>query len=129
MRWRVLIFALLLTACSGGIGTMDGIMQSWQSATLDAVIAQWGYPDQEQTIGGHHLYRWFLVKQFSTPATATATQIGQTTYVDLTGGGPVTGNCTRILEVDEHNIVVRWQWAGNNCPFTEFPAYTNWRRH
>jgi len=23
------------------------------------------------------------------------------------------------LEVDENNVVVSWQWGGNNCPFAD----------
>ena len=49
--------AFVLASCSGGAATMDGIMHSWEGAPLDAVIAQWGYPDQEQEIAGHKLYR------------------------------------------------------------------------
>ena len=103
--------AFVLASCSGGAGTMDGIMNSWQGASLDAVIAQWGYPDQEQVIAGHKLYRWFYTKTASLPATTTGTvnQIGNTAFMNATtyGGGTVVGNCTRTLEVDEHNIVVR----------------------
>jgi len=102
--------AFVLASCSGGAGTMDGIMRSWQGAPLDAAIAQWGYPDQEQVIAGHKLYRWYYTKTATLPATTTGTvnQIN-TAYMNATtyGGGTVVGNCTRTLEVDEHNIVVR----------------------
>lgn len=128
MRVRLTIACLVLAGCSGGAGVMDGIMQSWQGAPLDAVIAQWGYPDQEQNIGGHHIFRWYLTKQYTMPATATVNTVGQTSFVSVDGGGTITGNCTRTLEVDQQNTVIRWEWSGNNCPFSEFPSYTNWRR-
>lgn len=128
MRAWLSMVCLAVAGCSGGAGVMDGIMQSWQSAPLDAVIAQWGYPDQEQTVGGHHIFRWFLTKQYTAPATATVNTIGSTSFVDVAGGGTITGNCTRTLEVDQQNFVTRWEWAGNNCPFSEFPSYTSWRR-
>jgi hypothetical protein len=69
----VLVCSTVLAACSGGAGTMDSIMSSWDGAPLDAVIAQWGYPEQEQMIAGHHIYRWFTTKNFAVPATTTAT--------------------------------------------------------
>jgi hypothetical protein len=124
--------ALLSASCSGGAGTMDGIMRSWEGAPLDAAIAQWGYPDQEQEIAGHKLYRWFYTKSASLPATTTGTvnRIGNTAFLNATttGGGTLVGNCTRTLEVDEHNIISHWQWSGNNCPFAEGFEYSNWRR-
>jgi hypothetical protein len=60
----------------------------------------------------------------------TVNQIGNTAFLNATtyGGGTVVGNCTRTLEVDEHNIVVRWEWKGNNCPFAEAFDYSSWRR-
>jgi hypothetical protein len=111
---------------------MDSIMRSWEGASLDAAIAQWGYPDQEQQIAGHKLYRWNYTKTAFLPATTTGTvnQIGNTAFINATtsGGGTLVGNCTRTLEVDEHNTIIRWQWTGNNCPFAEVFEYSNWRR-
>ena len=124
--------ALAFASCSGGAGTMDGIMRSWEGAPLDAVIAQWEYPDQEQVIAGHKLYRWYYTKTASLPATTygTVNHIGNTAYMNATtyGGGTVVGNCTRTLEVDEHNVVIRTEWKGNNCPFAEAFEYSSWRR-
>lgn len=139
MQWR---HALRVTAaalsplafanCSGGAGTMDGIMRSWQGATLDAAIAQWGYPHQEQMIAGRKLYRWFYTKSalLPTTTTGTVTRIGDTAYLNATtsGGGVISGSCTRTLEVDQYNIVIRTQWEGNNCPFAEAFEYASWRR-
>jgi hypothetical protein len=128
----VLVNLLTLCACSGGAGTMDGIMKSWQGAPLDAAIAQWGYPHQEQVIAGHKIYRWFYTKSAAIPATTsgTVTQVGNTAFVSATtsGGGVMQGSCTRILEVDDRNVIIRWQWEGNNCPFAEAFEYSNWRR-
>jgi hypothetical protein len=107
--------AFAVAACSGAFGTMDGIMRSWEGAPLDVVIAQWGYPDQEQTIAGHRIYRWYYNKGF---VTATAGPVGAV----------ASYNCTRILEVNAQNIVTRWQWQGNNCPFAEALEYAGWRR-
>ena len=58
----VVLIAVLLASCSGGAGTMDNIMQSWQGAPIDAAIAQWGYPQKEDVIAGHKIYRWYYDK-------------------------------------------------------------------
>jgi hypothetical protein len=111
---------------------MDGIMHSWEGAPLDAVIAQWGYPNQQQDIAGHKLYIWYYNKSAYIPATTTGaiTAVGGTAFINATtfGGGAIQGNCTRTLEVDDKNTVVRWQWSGNNCPFGEAFEYSSWRR-
>lgn len=133
---RLLAFsaALFVAGCSGGARTMDGIMGSWQGAPLDAVIAQWGYPQQEQTIAGHKLYRWFYNKSVVLPATTsgTVTTSGGISTINAvtTGGGTFNGDCTRTLEVDARNVVIRWEWSGNNCPFADMPGfeYGRWRR-
>lgn len=122
----------MLTACSGGFGTMDGIMSSWMGAPLDEVISQWGYPTGQQEVAGHHLYHWVGNQTTYMPAstTGTVTAIGSTAYINTTtvGGGYADWSCTRTLEVNKKNIVVSWQWGGNNCPFAEAIQYANWRR-
>jgi hypothetical protein len=133
MRWPIIATAALLTACSGAFGTMDRVMRSWEGATLDQVIAQWGYPHQEQAIAGRRLYHWHTHRSASIPAhtSATVNQIGSTAYIEATttGGGTFHGACRRTIEVDEQNIVRRWQWSGNNCPFaTVAGEYANWPR-
>ena len=99
-------------------------MNSWQGAPLDAVIAQWGYPHQEQTIAGHKLYRWFYTKNVAMPATVNV--IGNTAFVS--GGGNIRGDCVRTLEVNEKNVVIKWEWSGNNCPYADILEYSNWER-
>ena len=137
MRRSSLILAALFAGCaSGGYGTMDGIMSSWQGATVDQVIAQWGYPHGEMTIAGKHLLVWERNVSVPMPmtanTTASANRVGSTTYVQGTttysGGGSLQGSCRRILEVNAENIVSSWQWDGNNCPFAEMGPYSNWRR-
>lgn len=100
---------LSLGACSGGFGTMNGIMASWKGAPLDEVISQWGYPSDQQTIAGRKLYHWRDNRRIYTPPTTTGTvnAIGSTAYVNTTtvGGGYSNWSCTRTLEVNKNNIV------------------------
>ena len=128
----LLLLPLLLAGCSGGFGTMDGIMNSWYGASFDEVVSQWGYPSQQETIGGHTLYYWHYQKSVAMPATTTGTitSIGNTAYLNTTtyGGGLVSGSCSRMLAVDKNNIVIGTEWSGNNCPFAELMEYSNWRR-
>ncbi len=44
------------------------------------------------------------------------------------GGGTVRGDCVRTLEVDQQNIITKWEWKGNNCPFADILEYSNWER-
>ena len=128
---KVLVLTML-AGCSGGFGTMDGIMSSWLGAPLDEVISQWGYPSQQYEVAGHRLYNWVGTQTTYTPATTTGTvtAIGNMAYINATtvGGGYAQWSCTRTLEVNKKNIVVNWQWGGNNCPFAEAMQYANWRR-
>jgi hypothetical protein len=133
MRKLILILLPLLNGCSGGFGTMDGIMESWYGSSFNEVTAQWGYPSREETIGNHTMYYWSYSKSVAIPATTTGTvtNIGSTSYINTStyGGGVVTGNCTRMLVFDKNNIVIGAHWTGNNCPFAEVMEYSNWRRN
>ena len=134
MRSTIILLSVLLTACSGGAGVMDGIMQSWVGAHVDEVIGQWGYMDEEKTIAGKKLYVWHYTKQgFIAGTSHTRGSVDPDTgsYSSTTTtspGGVFYGSCTRILEVDKKNIVASWQWHGNNCPFAEWMEYADWRR-
>jgi hypothetical protein len=123
--------AVLLFGCSGGAGTMNGIMSSWQGAHIDAVISQWGFPHAERQIAGRKLYYWYRNTTLTMPSTTTGTVnvIGNTAYLNTqtSGGGSSNWACTRILGVNGSNTVTSWQWEGNNCPFAEAFQYANWR--
>ena len=47
----------------------------------------------------------------------TATVIGDTIYYNETtsGGGTLSGTCTRYMEVNSQNIVISGYSQGNNC--------------
>lgn len=125
-----------LVGCSGGDGVMDGIMRSWVGASSDEAIAQWGYPDGERSVAGRRLLFWTRDVQLYTPPTANTygnvSVYGNTGYYNQTttysGGGVSNWNCTRILEINQKNIIVGTDWKGNNCPFLEAGPYKDWRR-
>jgi hypothetical protein len=127
----LLILSLMTNGCSGAFGTMTRIMSSWEGATLDEVIAQWGYPNHQQEIAGRKLYIWDKNRTLTLPynTTGTANIIGNTAYLNTTtSGGTSHWSCRRVLEVDSRNVVVKWQWSGNNCPMGDYfgdAAWTN----
>ena len=132
----LLVSALFLSGCSGGAGLMDNIMQSWQGASVDEVISQWGFPHEERRVAGRKILIWHRNVQAVMPAAATtygsANVIGNTAFYSGTttysGARVISGSCVRMLQVDDDNKVVRGQWEGNNCPFLEMGPYSNWRK-
>ena len=115
---------------------MTGVMESWRGASVDEVISQWGYPHEEQVIAGRKLLIWHRNAQILMPGVAntygSTNVVGNTgIYSGITtfsGGGVISANCVRKLEVDANNRIMSWQWEGNNCPFMEVGPYSNWRR-
>ena len=135
-----LVSSILLWGCSGGLGVMDGIMQSWHDVHIDEVVSQWGYPHEEREFRGRQLYIWHHNESaFISPTTTTTGSLNASTYGNMTtgtysttstttGGYVFNGSCDRILEVNEQGIVISSQWGGNNCPFMELMEYASWRR-
>lgn len=124
---KLLLVIFILTiypTVASAIGTKDTmkrIMDSWIGENLETVIEHWGYPTDEKTIAGKKLYYWTISSYSVT---------GNQSYVY---GGEAT--CSRILEVDKNNNVIKWQWSGNSCPITYFtgkkfvnPNNNPWRK-
>lgn len=124
---KLLLVVFILTiypTVASAIGTKDTmkrIMDSWIGENLETVIEHWGYPTDEKTIAGKKLYYWTISSYSVT---------GNQSYVY---GGEAT--CSRILEVDKNNNVIKWQWSGNSCPITYFtgkkfvnPNNNPWRK-
>lgn len=112
---------------------MNGIMSSWEGASVDDVVRQWGYPDEQRDFNGRKLYVWHHNQSAILPSTTNLTGLvsssGQVNATATTwGGGVFHGYCTRTLEVDGDGKVVNWEWEGNNCPFAEAMEYKTWRR-
>lgn len=133
-RIASLLLALALSGCaSGGFGTMDGIMASWAGASVDEVIAQWGYPAGERDVAGRKLLYWTREVSTFMPGIASSTSAynpvagAVQTTTTFSGGGMANWSCTRILEIKDDKVK-GWQWEGNNCPFMEAGPYANWRR-
>jgi len=124
--FAVMFCAFGAVACT--TATMTGIMDSWLGAPLDEAIAQWGYPDEERQVAGHHLYVWHHDKSGPTLSSTTGSVSSTGFFSATTLGTGSRWECTRILEVDATDHVVSYQWEGNNCPFAEAMEYSTWRR-
>lgn len=128
----VVSVAVALTAC-GTTALMDGIMSSWRGASLSDVVQQWGLPSQEMKISGQRYYVWNYQKTAFIPQTSTTTgaitNSGVINTQTMTSGGfALSGNCERVLQVDQNDVVIGGSWRGNNCPFMEAFEYKDWRR-
>lgn len=132
----LLFLSLFLCGCST-TKTMNRIMSSWESAHIDQVVGQWGYPSEEKDFQGRTLYVWHYNKSAYIPQSSTtsgtisgnpAMGYSYSGYTNTYGGYSVGGYCDRVLEVDKRGYVVRWEWKGNNCPFGELMEYSNWRK-
>ena len=91
--------------------TMNTIMDSWIGENINSVIKIWGYPTNEQYTAGHKLYIW-------NQGTSLKENIWGTAFVNQ-------DICTRILEVDNNEIVTNYQWKGTECPAFSFTG-TKW---
>ena len=120
-RVYILCFILLISSCVYAWETyMDKCIKSWIGYPLDALIKQWGYPDEEKTITGKNIYIW-IDYDYDTETTVSGLSISKTdnkgreTVISM-GGEAAVHYCKKTIEVDENNIIVNGSWKGNNCP-------------
>ena len=128
----VAILMLLLASCVSTKDTMEEIMSSWVGEDIDSVINRWGYPDETQEFNDREIYIWRLRKSVNLAerSTTTGSVDAYGNYQEqtkTTGGGAWHGVCVRKLEVNDDGTIVRWEWEGNNCPFSEIGPYKDWR--
>ena len=99
----LLFFFFAQQANAGTKKVMEKILNSWIGYSLEDVMSQWGYPDEEKIIAGKKLYYWHNGQQYYANS---ASAVAMPVYY-----------CTRILEFDERDVVQSWSYRGNNCPF------------
>ena len=133
-KFFILLFIFLFVPVNAqAVGvkkTMASIMDSWVGESINAVIKCWGYPTNEKNIAGKKLYYWDWSYNVTQPVhtNAQAYTYGNTTNINAYtyGGGTYNVSCNRILEVDDSDKVINWQWSGNNCPYTKVHIYKQW---
>ncbi len=84
-------------------------MASWEGASLEDVIVQWGYPDRERKFREDIIYSWEVNQTITLPQQTTATtsfnQFNNTAYTTATTtGGSFNGNCTRELVIENEHV-------------------------
>lgn len=105
----ITLFLIIITSASVQAfenKAMDKLMESWVGENINTVIDIWGYPTKEKEILGRKLYYWEKIGD----------NVG---YINNSGlFFSQNTNCTKIYETDKNNIIIKWQWEGNDCPFT-----------
>lgn len=104
---KILVGLFILFVCQSRVfadTAMSRVMNSWQGENIDTVLKYWGYPNDEKNIAGHKLLYWYH------------NQSPQYIQTSAYTGTVTQGYCTRILEVNEKNIVSSWQYEGDSCP-------------
>ncbi|WP_416897006.1 MAG: hypothetical protein ACMVY4_16055 [Minwuia sp.] len=120
MRTALMALTLLCALVGCSTASMDAAMSTWKGQSLDAAVAQWGYPDSESEIAGRHLYLWGHTTTVALPTTSTSTALvnGQLVTVETQKTTPVSSQCTRILEVNENDTIVGYDYRGDCCVMT-----------
>lgn len=123
---RKIVSLLAVAATTAGCATwgqFDEGLNALMNKPLSTAIEKLGYPSGERTIAGRRLVEWGRSQNTAMymPTTTTTygtvnTNRGFGTYSGTTTGGtfiPMNYNCTVILEVDQNDIVRRYQYEGN----------------
>lgn len=111
---------------------MNEIMSSWAGSDIEAVLAQWGDPQEVLEFKENKIYVWNHMTAQTAPKirirTTSVSGNSGSSGSTSTGGSTTYVNCQRRLEVNAQDQVVDWQWNGDGCPYREDGAYLNWRR-
>lgn len=90
--------ALLATGCATS-GPLSDEMTGWQGQDIGAVLAVWGPPATETTVGDQRLLVWL---DREAPG--------------LRGAPAAAGLlCERMLAIDDGGTVTGWRWRGDSC--------------
>jgi len=98
---------------------MDEGLAALQGRHLDAAIDVLGLPSNERQIAGRKLFVWSTTSTglLFNPATSTTSgNFGTVPYSQITNFSsftPVGYECEISLQVDEQNVIQRFQYSGN----------------
>ena len=119
---KIILISILLTAtCAyGWEAFMDRCIKSWIGYPLDAMIKQWGYPDEEKNVAGKKLFIWidydYNNNRNSSGISISSTDKKGNKTVFSVGGENIADFCKKTIETDENNIIINGSWKGNSCP-------------
>lgn len=144
MRFLVLIFTLLLSACAV-TNINDNYAQtvsSWRWANVNALLQSWGRPSKIGVLPNAnkvYIYHKETYKNYPPPpvtssfATVSVAN-GRSFIVVPESNQQQTGpayllQCTTTFEVDPHNIIVDVRASGNNCTGDDGFSYSRSNPH
>ena len=116
---RAVLIVVLLAGCQSIGENYAAARDSWQDASYDLVIAQWGQPSRHTVLSdGRHVYTWFSSQGGGSSyptigisgGNATAT-LGVGTGVTLNQGANDSTRCERTLYFSEGRVVQQ-SWLG-----------------
>lgn len=114
------VFAIVLAAGCQSIGeNYSEARNSWDSASYDSVIAQWGQPSRHTTLAdGRQVYTWFSqqgggggVYPSIGLSSGNASSLGVGTGVALSQGSTESTRCERTLYFKDERVVDQ-SWLG-----------------
>jgi hypothetical protein len=116
------LLALALLASCATMADVDKAKGSWQGATYDQVVAQWGQPvNQSAPADGMQTYTWFSQRTggggSSVGAYGGSGGGGVGISMPLPGfGAAPPGKCQRSLSFKDGRVVDQiWQGSANYC--------------
>lgn len=115
------IVSLLLSGCA--FDTLNDGLPQLVGKPIDAAVDVMGLPNQRMEMGSYTVYVWgnnysSTVPIYSTNTAVTTGSVGTTPVYGTTTTSsinhiPVQHRCEIKLQVDENEIVRRWEWSGN----------------
>lgn len=117
--------ALSLAGCN--LPKSSEVVQAKIGQSLDAVIADWGYPARERKVAGRTLVIWeeSELSYDNVPQIGVSVPVGTNGSVTATIplGEPEEKVCRRTLELNKSDIVIGASLQGDLCPYY---APNNW---
>ena len=118
-HYSLLIIALVTIVGCAGSPTQKGyeqMLQSWQGADINALIAKWGPPSRTDELqNGNKMYTYNKYQTTSgysprgTPSTTTVNVYGNT------APARTTPSCSVSFTTDSSQRVTAWRYEGNSC--------------
>jgi hypothetical protein len=107
------LLAAFLAGCAALGGGVEGARLSWESASYQDLVAQWGKPNRSAALeDGGIVHTWISpTSGVGAFVGSGGAGVGGTFSFSTTGGGDPQKRCERILTFKE-GYVIRQEWHG-----------------